>query len=86
MRPLRKTVTVWTPDNTEWEIEFEYSPGEPAQTSGPPERCYPEEPEELNIIDVSLNGTECSVWLSPEFFEAVEQQVLDQIHAMQEDL
>jgi hypothetical protein len=43
-------------------VEYEYSPGSPSQTSGPPERCYEGDPEECNILGVFVNG----VWIDAE--------------------
>ena len=37
-------------------IEVEYFPGDPGSTSGPPEKCYPEEPDEIEVINVLING------------------------------
>lgn len=39
-----------------FEVRFHgtYSPGDPGQTSGPPERCYPPEPEEFDLEKVEL--------------------------------
>ena len=31
------------------EIEYDYSPGRSGVTSGPPERCYPDEPAEVEF-------------------------------------
>lgn len=30
-----------------WQINADFTPAVPAQTSGPPERCYPDEPAEF---------------------------------------
>ena len=37
-------------------VEYEYEPGTPGRTSGPPERCYPDEPACLMITGVYVNG------------------------------
>jgi len=36
------------------EIDFDYNPGDPGQTSGPPERCYPPEDDEFVLNSVHL--------------------------------
>lgn len=43
-------------------IEYEYSPGDTGRTSGPPERCYPPEPEELYVHSVLVNDE----WLAAD--------------------
>ena len=35
-------------------LTYTYTPGDPGQTSGPPERCYSPEPEELEISKIEL--------------------------------
>lgn len=37
-------------------VEYEYEPGSPGNTSGPPERCYPDEPASLMITAVYIAG------------------------------
>jgi hypothetical protein len=37
-------------------VHYSYRPGDPGRTSGPPERCYPPEPEELEISSILLRG------------------------------
>ena len=43
---MKHTITF---DAFELEIEFDYNPGDPGRTSGPPENCYPPEGEEFEI-------------------------------------
>ncbi len=59
-------------------IEFEYSAGRPGRLSGPPEFCYEDEPEEITVIQVLVNGT----WIDADLFstEQIErwhQQISD---------
>lgn len=36
------------------EVHYDYTPGDPGQLSGPPEKCYPPEDEEFDITEVRL--------------------------------
>ena len=38
----------------ELEVEYDFSPGRPAQIYGPPERCYPAEGPEVEIGDIYI--------------------------------
>ena len=38
----------------EVDVDFDYTPGDPGQFSGPPEHCWPAEPEEVHIYSASL--------------------------------
>jgi hypothetical protein len=40
-------------------VEFEYTPGRPGRYFGPPEDCYPDEPAEVTILQVLINGQWC---------------------------
>jgi len=53
----------------------EYWPGDPGRTSGPPEKCYPPEPEELDIRTLTRNGQDIHFMLDCEM-------VLEQIHEL----
>lgn len=66
---MPKTLKVYLPcPFCEEEIEFQVYGGCPAQTSGPPERCYPAEPAEVDPLECPHCG---------KSVEEVEQQVLD---------
>jgi hypothetical protein len=39
------------------ECDFDYHPGRPGFIGGPPERCYPDEPPELEIQSVKIVGS-----------------------------
>lgn len=59
-------------------VEYEYSPGDPGQYSGPPERCYPATDAEVVIIQVFVNGC----WVDADLFaestlEGWTQQLLE---------
>jgi hypothetical protein len=36
----------------EIEVTYDYTPGTPGKTYGPPEKCYPPEPDDVDIISV----------------------------------
>lgn len=38
----------------EVDVDFHWSPGTPGYVSGPPEDCYPPEPDEVEINDVTI--------------------------------
>lgn len=38
----------------EVDVDFHWSPGDPGRLSGPPEDCYPPEPDEVEINDVTI--------------------------------
>lgn len=37
-------------------VFYNYTPAQAGRYSGPPEDCYPDEPEEIEIVDVSADG------------------------------
>lgn len=50
-------------------VEYDYTPGEPAKLSGPPEDCYEGSDEELTFLNVYVNGA----WIDAGKFS--EQQL-----------
>lgn len=50
------------------ECHYDYTPGDPGRLSGPPEKCYPPEDEELDITAVYLKwpaqipGSKLNIW------------------------
>ncbi len=57
----------------------DYEPGLPAQTSGPPERCHPEEPAEFEFNSCEVEDTP-GVWLNAEWI--LGTSVGDDWHAL----
>ena len=55
-------------------IEYTYSPFTPGQYSGPPDRCYPDEPEELDISSIKVE--DCPR-ISREFVEKERRRMDD---------
>lgn len=39
-------------------VRVDFTPGTPRQTSGPPERCYEGDPDEVEILSCLINGEE----------------------------
>jgi len=60
-------------------VEFTAYPGDPGCTSGPPEKCYPPEPPELEILSIQGNGVELEGQLNHSEQEALEQRIWDAV-------
>ena len=76
--------TVSTADIPEAIVGYTYTPGEDAQTWGPPENCHEGSPEELEISEVWINGVELSGALKDEVLEQIEAATLKRAHERQD--
>jgi len=80
MKPLRYQTFTTLLDGTEEEVvcEFDFSPGDPGRTYGPPEKCYPPEPDELDITEVqNLAGDDITDQISVEELEKLTERIYD---------
>jgi hypothetical protein len=78
MRPLHLSTESWIEYNFEdvdCTVTFDFWPGDPGKTSGPPENCYPEEPAELEMTKVEVNGKDVLVELSDKTLEGLHERV-----------
>lgn len=53
-------------------VSYNYYLGDPGQISGPPERCYPPEPDEIEITGIAIDLNK----LEDEMREKIEEALL----------
>lgn len=65
----------------ELQVTFTYSPGCPAKVSGPPEHCYPAEPDEIELVSCFYllgNGTTIPCGLADHEEEAIVEWLYEE--------
>lgn len=75
-----------TLDDAEVLIEFCFSAGRPGRYWGPPEDCHPDEPDDLELIGVLVNGA----WVDPSYFSEKQldrwsEEIVEYQYAAAED-
>lgn len=69
--------TVSCADIDECIVGYAYTPGEGAQTWGPPENCHEGSPEELELCEVWVNGADITAVLRDSVLEELEAAALE---------
>lgn len=56
-----------------FEAEVDYTPGTPGRYSGPPEKCYPHEPPEVEITALTVDGKDAMFLLDSTMQPEIEE-------------
>jgi hypothetical protein len=67
-----KKVTLYDVD---FHVDFDYEPYTPAQTSGPPEKCYPAEGGEVTINSILIDEWEVQHILAQHVLDSIKQDI-----------
>ena len=62
-----------------------YYPGSPGRYSGPPEDCYPAEPDELEIESVTVGGVDIIALVSDAFLDRCDDELRARIYERAND-
>lgn len=60
-------------DDIEFRVSGTYYPGDPGQTSGPPEKCWPPEPDAFETDDLMIGDVEVSLVIAPPILEKLDE-------------
>lgn len=67
-----------------FEAEIDYTPGTPGRYSGPPEKCYPDEPSEIEFTSLTVDGHDALFMLESgslsEEIESAAAEVADALY------
>lgn len=84
-------MTIKTFIEIEVEVEFDATPYIPAQVSGPPECCYPEEGGEVELNAVNLLSSTCAPLdlinhITSKQAAQIEQECLEHVASLGDDI
>lgn len=60
-------------DDIEFRVSGTYYPGDPGQTLGPPENCWPPEPDAFETDDLMIGDVEVSLVIAPPILEKLDE-------------
>ena len=66
-------------------VEYDYTPEDIGRVSGPPEYCYPPEPEQFEITKLLINGQESNIELTDAQYESIKDEALREMCESRED-
>lgn len=58
-------------------VVYTYEPGDPGNTSGLPENCYPPEPDGVEIEKIIYNGIDVLQVIHEKYMEKLEKELLE---------
>lgn len=68
--------------NIDWEVLAVVYPGHPGCYSGPPEKCYEAEPDEIELVKVCVAGSDVDLRhvLDSVIIESIENKIYEGEH------